>query len=60
MHWGGQDSGFETSTTQWVDLDAILPLVRSKDREYVVSRLQGAAEKLNEQVASLLEDDLGI
>ncbi|AYG48434.1 hypothetical protein DV532_29800 (plasmid) [Pseudomonas sp. Leaf58] len=60
MHWGGQDSGFETSTTQWVDLDAILPLVRPRDREYVVSRLQGAVEKLNEQVASLLEDDLGI
>jgi hypothetical protein len=60
IQWGGQDFGFEASTTQWVELDAILPLIKPMDRERVSSRLEGAGNKLGDQLAGLLEEDLGL
>lgn len=60
IHFGGQDFGFEASTSEWVDLKAILPLIKPKDREYVSKRLEGAEEKLNRYLTGYLEDDLGL
>jgi hypothetical protein len=60
FHFGGQDHGFEASTTQWVELDKVLPLIRAQDREAVTRRLEGAGDNLENQLAELLEDELGL